>query len=137
MSRETLPVGRALGSLHETYFAEIGRRHLDDVREDRALYEDGRIANPAFLLRRANSILATNVKLGPWIHVESVMRLHGLLTESEAFETRALVAENEEKNGHLIVALDFTIHGRDGLIASGRHWAIYEPRQVRAREGTN
>jgi acyl dehydratase len=132
-SRETLPVGRALGAITETYFAEIGRRHLADTREDASLYDDGRIANPGFLLRLANSVLACNVKLGPWIRVESAVRLHGLLTEGDQFQTRAIVAENEEKNGHLIVALDFTVHARDGLIMSGRHWAIYEPRQVREK----
>ena len=83
------------------------------------------------MLRRANYVLAQTVRLGPWIHLESDARLHGLITDGELLETRGLVVANEEKNGHLIVTLDFTVSSRERLAMSGRHWAIYEPRQVR------
>jgi hypothetical protein len=110
---------------------------MGDVREETALYDDGRICNPAWLLRRVNYILDTNVRLGPWIHVESDVRLHGLLHDGEAADVRAVVADNFERKGHRIVALDFAIlelaEGR--LVMSGRHVAIYEPRQVRAAAG--
>jgi acyl dehydratase len=132
-SPESLKPGLVLGVLEEVYTAERGRTHLDLVREDPALFDDGAIANPAYLLRRANYVLAANVLLGPWIHVESDVRLHDLLRDGETFEARAIVANNEETNGHLIVTLDFTITVAGRLIMSGRHWAIYEPRQVRER----
>jgi hypothetical protein len=135
-SPESLPRGRVLGATQEIYMADVGRAHLRDVREDPALYDNGRIANPAYLLRRANYILAYNVRLGPWIHVESDIRLHGILGDGEPFETRAIVADNVETNGHLIVTLDFTIASRERLVMSGRHHAIYEPRQVRERART-
>lgn len=128
---ESLRVGQALGATQELYMADVGLRHLLDTREDPALFDHGRIANPAFLLRRANYILALNVKLGPWIHIESDVRLHGLVEDGDPFETRAVVAENVERNGHLIAVLDFTIAVRGPLAMSGRHWAIYAPRQVR------
>jgi len=41
--------------------------------------------------------------------------------------------ENVESKGHLIVTLDFEIVSDARRIMSGRHWAIYEPRQVRER----
>jgi acyl dehydratase len=132
-SFQSLVPGAALGTLVETYLMEPGRAHLDAVREEPALFDGGRITNPAWLLRRANYVLAYNVKLGPWIHVESDMRLHGLVVDGDAIETRAVVAENVESKGHLIVTLDFTISSHDRLAASGRHWAIYEPRQVREK----
>lgn len=132
-SMDSLKPGQILGSLTEIYLSEVGRAHLDGVREDAALFDGGRIANPAYLLRRANYILAYNVKLGPWIHVESDVRLHGLIEDGETFETRGIVVANEESKGHLIVTLDFTISARQRLAMSGRHWAIYEPRQVRAQ----
>lgn len=130
-SPDSLPVGRVLGSLKEIYFADVGRAHLDNTRQEPSVFEGGDIANPAYLLRRANYVLAQSVRLGPWIHLESDARLHGLIRDGEWLETRASVAENIEKNGHRIVTLDFTVSSRDRLAMSGRHWAIYEPRQVR------
>ena len=130
-SPESLKVGAVLGTLHDVYLHEQGAQHLHDVREDAALFDDGAIANPAFLLRRVNYILAANVRLGPWIHSESRIRMHDVIRDGEAFETRGVVVENVEKSGHLIVAFDFTISAHHRLAMSGRHWAIYEPRQVR------
>lgn len=130
-SFDSLPKGRPLGATQEIYYAETGLQHLLATREDPALFDGGRIANPAFLLRRANYILALNVKLGPWIHVESDVALHGLIEDGDPYETRAVVADNVERNGHRIVALDFTVSSRARLAMSGRHVAIYEPRQVR------
>lgn len=132
-SPESLPVGRVLGSLKEIYFADVGRTHLENTRQDPAAFGGGDIANPAYLLRRANYVLAQSVRLGPWIHLESDARLHGLIRDGEWLETRAVVTENIENNGHRIVTLDFTISSRGRLAMSGRHWAIYEPRQVREK----
>ena len=132
-SRESLAPGKVMGTLHDVYLHEQGAAHLADIRENAAFFEDGAIANPAFLLRRVNYILAANVRLGPWIHTESRIRMHDLVRDGEAFETRGLVVENVEKGGHLIVAFDFTISAHHRLVMSGRHWAIYEPRQVRER----
>jgi hypothetical protein len=130
-SMASLVPGQVLGSIDEVYTREDGAQHLRDVREDAALFEGGAICNPGWLLRRANYILALNVKLGPWIHVESRIRNHALLHDGEAVQTRAIVAENIESKGHLIVTLDFEITTGERLVMSGRHWAIYEPRQVR------
>ncbi len=130
-SPETLAVGTVFGALHEVYLQEEGAQHLGDVREIAALFDGGAIANPAFLLRRVNYILALNVRLGPWIHTESRIRLHSLIRDGETFETRGVVTECVEKNGHRIVAFDFTISVHERVAMSGRHWAIYEPRQVR------
>lgn len=132
-SPESLPVGRVLGTLNELYFADVGLSHLQNTREDPALFDGGDVANPAYMLRRANYVLAQSVKLGPWIHLESDARLHGLIRDGEPLETRGVVVANTETNGHLIVTLDFTVSSRERLAMSGRHWAIYEPRQVRER----
>lgn len=132
-SPDSLPAGRVLGSLKEIYFADVGRSHIDNTRQDPEFFEGGDIANPAYLLRRANYVLAQSVRLGPWIHLESDARLHGLIRDGDWLETRATVTENFEKNGHRIVTLDFTVSSRGRLAMSGRHWAIYEPRQVRER----
>jgi acyl dehydratase len=132
-SLDSLAPGRVLGTTREIYTAELGLKHLRDIREDTALFDAGEIANPAYLLRRANYILGANVRLGPWIHIESAVRLHGLLRAGDTLETRAVVTENIEKNGHLIVTLAFAILANETLAMSGEHWAIYEPRQVREK----
>ncbi len=131
-SMTSLPVGLVMGYPLETYSAELGREHLDMVREERLLYDDGRICNPAYLLRRINYILATNVKLGPWIHVESDVRMHSLAVDGEVLDVRAVVSDNLNHKGHLIVTLSFAVlAGNERLVMTGAHRAIYEPRQVR------
>jgi acyl dehydratase len=132
-SLASLPVGKVLGYPMEVYTTRLGREHLDAVREDSALFDHGRVCNPAYLLRRANYILASNVLLGPWIHVASDIRLHGLVVDGETLDVRAQVARNVEHKGHLIVTLDVAILADDRLVMSGTHEAIYEPRQVRER----
>jgi hypothetical protein len=132
-SPESLPDGRILGVLEETYTREDGLAHIAAVRDDPSLYRDGRIANPAWLLRRANYILADNVKLGPWIHVESDIALHDMLHDGEILNVRACVERNFESKGHRIVILDVQMLCGERYIMSCRHTAIYEPRQVRER----
>jgi hypothetical protein len=126
-----LPVGKVLGYNLEPYTTALGLQHIRDIREDAALYDDGRIANPAWMLRRANYVLASNVVLGPWIHFESQVRLHGLLSDGQAADVRAVVADNYERKGHLTAELHFAVLADGQLKMSGRHVAIYEPRQVR------
>jgi hypothetical protein len=109
---------------------------IEAVRDDPALYDGGRIANAAWLLRRANYVLADNVRLGPWIHVESAIDLHSLLHDGELLEVRAVVADNIETKGHLMVVLDVQMLCGKRLVMSCRHWAIYEPRQVRQTSAT-
>lgn len=130
-SMESLKVGSTLGTLRETYTREAGLEHIEAVRDDAALYDGGRIANAAWLLRRANYVLADNVKLGPWIHVESAINMHALLLDGEPLEVRAVVADNVETKGHLMVTLDVQMLTGARHIMSCRHLAIYEPRQVR------
>ncbi len=130
-SMESLKVGATLGTLREVYRREAGLEHIEAVRDDAALYEDGGVANAAWLLRRANYVLAENVMLGPWIHVESAINMHSLLRDGEELEVRAVVADNVDAKGHLMVVLDVQMLSAARHVMSCRHWAIYEPRQVR------
>lgn len=130
-SQTSLAPGLTLGTLREVYARDEGLAHIEAVRDDAALYDDGRIANAAWLLRRANYVLAENVRLGPWIHVESEINLHSLLHDGELLEVRAVVADNVETKGHLMVVLDVQMLAGKRHVMSCRHWAIYEPRQVR------
>lgn len=130
-SMTSLVPGATLGTLREMYTRQEGLEHIAAVRDDAALYDDGRIANAGWLLRRANYVLADNVKLGPWIHVESDISFHSLLRDGDELEVRAVVAENVDTKGHLMVVLDTQMLSGRRFIATCKHWAIYEPRQVR------
>lgn len=134
-SMESLPVGATLGTLHERYTREAGLEHINAVRDDPALHRNGEIANAAWLLRRANYVLADNVLLGPWIHVESEINLHSILRHGEELDVRAVVADNADTKGHLMVTLDIQMLSAGRHVMSCRHWAIYEPRQVRQAPG--
>lgn len=128
---ETLPIGKTLGTIQETFNAEESRWYLDAVRDEQDLFSKARWAHPGYLLRRANFVLALEVKLGPWIHVESDVSFLSPLKDGEPFETRAIVTDNRDQKGHLMVDLDVLILSGDRPVMAGMHRAIYEPRQVR------
>jgi len=127
----SLPIGKTLGSIQETFNAEETRWYLEAVRDEQPLFSKARYAHPGYLLRRANFILMLEVVLGPWIHVESDVTFHSPLRDGDAFETRAIVTDNKDHKGHLMVDLDVLILSGDRPVMSGMHRAIYEPRQVR------
>src|SRR4029453_11578209 len=65
------------GRLTVTFRAARASEYLDDIREDLPLFRDEGWAHPGWLLRFANYVLTANVRLGPWIHVESTVQLWG------------------------------------------------------------
>lgn len=117
-----------LGRVSVRFCAEHAGRYLDDVGEDLALFRSGGVAHPAWLLRAANTVLAANVTLGPWIHVHSAARHLGVVRDGEVVETRALVTGEREHKGHRFVDLDVLqlVAGRP--VTRIRHTAIYRPR---------
>ena len=131
-SPESLKPGLTLGTVSLCWDAASSIAYLTDVRETLPLFEDEGVCHTGFLLRAANSALSQNVVLGPWIHVGSHIQNHSAARLDEKLEARAIVRDNYENKGHLFVELDVLIVGPDDRnIASIRHTAIYEPRQVR------
>ncbi|SLN46841.1 MaoC/PaaZ C-terminal domain-containing protein [Oceanibacterium hippocampi] len=130
-SEASLPAGAILGSLSEIFRAAEAPAYLDAVRDAQPLYRREGVAHPGFLIRRANDILKLNVRLGPWIHVESEVRHFGLVRDGEAILTRGRVVGTFERKGHRFVTLDVALFSDGGrpLIAA-RHTAIYAPRGV-------
>ena len=104
---------------------------LNLVSDDLSVYRDPPIAHPGWLLRAANYVLSRSVRLGPWIHVESEVRNHSVVTDGEVVATRGRVVDLFERGGHRFVALDMLTAVGDRPVTSVRHTAIYEPRQVR------
>ncbi len=126
---EVLVPGTAFGLAPHRFHADVAEQYLDDVREDLAVYRIERIAHPAWILRDANYVLASNVQLGPWIHVESVVQHHGVVRDGEVVSARALVTKEWEHKGHRFVELD-VLHLADARPGARTiHTAIYRPNQ--------
>jgi len=129
----TLANDTVLGTIRETVDATSHAKYLGDVREVHPLYAESGLVHPGFLLRRANTILRDTVRLGPWIHVGSTVQFHGTMQVGQSLETRGRVANLFERKGHGFVDLDILMLTDDEqAVASVRHTAIYEPRQIRA-----
>jgi len=74
-------------------------------------------------------VLSANVRLGPWIHVESVVQQHGLVHDGDIVHTRATVTREWERKGHRFVELDVGLFaGGVRVVAQVTHTAIYRPR---------
>jgi acyl dehydratase len=126
----SLVTGTAFGLAAHGFHAGKAGAYLDDVRETLSLYRDEAIAHPGWLLRDANYVLSANVRLGPWIHVESVTQHHRLVHDGASVQTRALVTREWEHKGHRFVELDVAVLADDEVAHRVTHTAIYQPRQV-------
>lgn len=133
---EASPTSLAPGTLlaldDRTFDADEHTSYLDAVRETLPLYAAERVAHPGWLLRLANRVLASNVRLGPWIHVGSSVRHLDLVRHGDRLATRATVTAEWEKKGHRFVTLDVWVSrldtGRPTPVVRIDHTAIYRPR---------
>src|SRR5262249_8299277 len=74
-SRELLSHVDVLGTPETTYDADIAAAWLEKVGDPLPVYRGPRAwVHPAFYLDQANRALDRNVRVGPWIHVESRVR---------------------------------------------------------------
>ena len=129
-SPDSLVVGTAFGLDEHGFHADRASEYLGDVRETATIYRDAGIAHPGWLLRDANYVLARNVRLGPWIHVESAAQHFRLVTDGQTVRTRATVTAEWEHKGHRFVTLDVGILADGAVAARVAHTAIYAPRQT-------
>ena len=127
-STDSLIPGARLGSIEELFQAERAGEYLDAISESLSIYRDEKIAHPGWLLRRANRILARNVELGPWMHVESHVHNHAVVRDGEHVSTRGVVTDVFERGGHKFATIDLVVLANDRPAAHIEHTAIYEPR---------
>jgi acyl dehydratase len=120
-----------LGSIGATFHAEKAAAYLADIGEELPVYADEGVAHPGWLLRWANWILAANVELGPWIHVESDVQHLGLVHDGERVDVRGRVQEVFERKGHDFVVLDLVLVAeRTRPVQHITHTAIFRPRTI-------
>jgi hypothetical protein len=129
-SPASLPPGAVFGLEPHGFHADRAGEYLEAVREPLPLYREAKVAHPGWLLRDANYVLARNVRLGPWIHVESSATHVGLVHDGQTVETRARVTREWEHKGHRFVTLDVGVLADGELAVRVEHTAIYAPRQV-------
>ena len=122
-----------LGALHAEWQPDghYGRylRELDAV--PMAIRPDGGgYANPAFSLGLANSVLAANVSLGPWIHVQSDVQHFAAIPAESALTVEASIEDLFERSGHEFVDLDVSVFlATERPALRVQHRAIYVLRE--------
>lgn len=128
-SPASLAAGTALALAPHGFHADNAAEYLGEIGESLPLYTDRGVAHPGWLLRDANRVLSAHVRLGPWIHVESVVQHHGLVHDGDVVHARATVKREWERKGHRFVELDVgLLTGDDRVVAQAIHTAIYRPR---------
>lgn len=125
---EVLVPGTAFGLAPHRFHSEVAQQYLADVREESPLYKTEGVAHPGWILRDANYVLSANVRLGPWIHVESIVQHHRVVRDGEEVAARAVVTKEWEHKGHRFVELDVLHLADDRPVARTVHTAIYRPR---------
>jgi acyl dehydratase len=127
-SEQSLRPGDVLGSVGAGFHVDRAKEYLDEVADDLPLWIDAGVAHPGYLLRSANLILSSNVRLGPWIHVESTATHFSAVRDGERWSTRGRVADVYERKGHKFVELDLLVVADEARpVMAIRHTAIYEP----------
>lgn len=117
-----------LGTPVQTYDEGCATEWLGRVNDPLPLYRGrGAWVHPAFYLDQANKALRHNVRLGPWIHVGSVVRHLGGARLGERLATRGRVRSLFERKGREFVELDLVIVAGDRPrpVAHILHTAIY------------
>jgi acyl dehydratase len=130
VTREHLLALDTLGTPVNRYDEAAAAEWLERVSDPLPLYRgrDGWV-HPAFFLDQANRALRQNVRLGPWIHVGSVIRHLGGARVGDTLATRGRVRSVFEKKGREFVELDLVIVAGTGErprpVAHILHTAIY------------
>ncbi|HEV8141885.1 MAG TPA: hypothetical protein VGQ77_03450 [Methylomirabilota bacterium] len=115
-----------LGTFVVRYDAAQADEYADQVSDPLALYRgaDGWV-HPAFFTHIGNRCLRTNVLIGPWIHIGSVVRHLGGARVGDTLAGRARVRSLWDKKGRDFVELDIAILANGRPVAHVLHSAIY------------
>ena len=130
VSRAILESRAVLGTPELMLDEPASQDFLDRVSETLTLDRGvGAPAHPGLYLDLANRALSRNVRVSPWIHVESQGRHLGIAKVGDRLEMRGKVKQLFEKKGHEFVELDLLLVANGTRpIASIRHVAIYHLR---------
>ena len=118
-----------LGTPQAHYDTARAADYVARVDDPLAFYRGAEgVVHPGFYLEQANRALDRNVKMGPWIHVGSVVRHLGGARVGERLATRGKVRSVFDKKGREFVELDLVIVAGNSArpVAHILHTAIYQ-----------
>ncbi|HZT65522.1 MAG TPA: hypothetical protein VFA11_07015 [Acidimicrobiales bacterium] len=124
----SLAVGTVLGSVSGGFHADRSAPFLELLADDLPIYAAEGVAHPGYLILSANTILAANVALGPWVHVSSEVTNLAAVPDGAVVETRGRVADLFERKGHRFVKLDVVWLADGRPVMRADHTAIYRLR---------
>jgi hypothetical protein len=129
-SRAFLASRTVLGTPELALERSVVDAFLVKVGDTLTMYRDADApAHPGLYLDQANRSLDRNVRVSPWIHVESHGQHLSVPRVGERLETRAKVKNLFQGKGHEFVELDLLLVAGDARpIAAIRHIAIYQLR---------
>ena len=129
-SRERLAPGSELGTHWAGFHAAKATSYLEEISETNPAFTVDHVAHPGWLLRFSNWALSETVRLGPWIHVASDLRLLAPVGDGDQLEVRARVTDCFERKGHELVDLTAVYLVDEHLVATCAHRAIWQPRRA-------
>jgi hypothetical protein len=107
VSRALLDRSDPLGTPENLYDEARAATYLESVADALPVYRGATgWIHPAFFLDQANRALDRNVRLGPWVHVESRVRHLGGARVGSVLATRGRVRSLYERKGREYVELD-------------------------------
>jgi hypothetical protein len=106
-------------------------RYLGDPAEMPGIFRDDRYADPSFVLGISNWVLGANVRMDPWLHLQTESQNHRSIPWGSALVAEAAIVDLFEKKGHEFVDADVDIFFADTLVAAAsvRLRAIYRLRE--------
>jgi acyl dehydratase len=127
-NNDLLAPGTVLGTVDVEFHLDGVEEYLASIGDDSPLHRGQPVAHPGWLLLGANLALVSNVRLGPWIHVESDAKTFCPVTDGQTLSTRARVTETFERKGHQFVALDVLVLADGAPAMRVNHVAIWQLR---------
>ena len=112
--------------------AEITRYLRDPDRMPDSFSKRG-FANSAFVLGLTNWALAGNVRMSPWLHLQTDSQNYRPIAADTELVVESTIADLFEKKGHEFIDVDMSIFDRadEAAVASVRLRAIYKLRPPR------
>ncbi len=105
-------------------------RYLRDPSAMAPVFRDEGFANPSFVLGLTNWVLAGNVRMSPWLHLETESQHYRAVAPDTALVVEAAIADLFEKKGHEFVDVNVDVYRAtdDEAVAGVRLRAIYRMR---------
>ncbi len=122
-SRKTLARLREEGMramrIHWDGSAEI-TRYVRDPKAMAPVFAASGCASPAFVLALSNWILAANVRLDAWLHLETRCQNHRAVEAGSELVVEAAITDLFEKKGHHFVDVEVAIFVEPAAVAAAR-----------------